>query len=113
MHYPPDPVCRFVAYDSLDDGVRDYLVHFRAEFRAAWPGIEAGDPALFGHLLKLTRFYTAPEASYVHGLVACYQRLDTITPPDPPDPPPGIDPAIALAMAVAQNFVIDEPDDAA
>ena len=89
MHYPPDPVCRFVAYDSLEAGVVDYLIHFRAEFRAAWPAIEAGDPAAFGHALKLARFYTAPEEQYTATLVGCYHRLATIIPaPTDPAPPP-------------------------
>jgi flagellum-specific peptidoglycan hydrolase FlgJ len=83
MHYPPDPTCNFVAYSSLEAGVVDYLIHFRAEFRAAWPAIEAGDPEQFGHLLKVARYYTAPEASYTAALVGCYHRLDTIIPPDP------------------------------
>lgn len=89
---PPDPGCSFVAFDSLEDGARDYLTSLRGRFRTAWPAVVAGDPAQFCHLLKLARYYTADEAIYTAGVMRCYHQLDATIPPDDRNIEPG-DPA--------------------
>lgn len=81
---PPDPATWLRAYTSLEDGTQDYLCRMRAEFRAAWPAVMAGDPALFCHLLKLARYYTAPESEYTAGVLRCYHQLDAAIRPDNP-----------------------------
>lgn len=67
---------KFRAYRTIDDATKDYLVRLRAEFRPAWPAVLAGDPALFCHLLKVARYYTASEDQYTAGVVRCYRQLD-------------------------------------
>lgn len=76
---PPHPACCFRAYDTLDEGVADYLATMRKRFASAWPAVEAGDPARFAHLLKVARYYTASEAGYTSALVALFKRLDDET----------------------------------
>jgi hypothetical protein len=77
---PQDP---FVAYGSLWEGVTDYLTHLRAEFRAAWPYVLAGDAPGFCHALKLAGYYTASEERYRAGVVACMAAAEHAVPPDP------------------------------
>jgi hypothetical protein len=61
----------FRAYPSLVAGMRDYIAFLRRpSYVRAWAAIEAGDAGLFGHVLKLLGYYTAPEADYVGGLRA-------------------------------------------
>jgi flagellum-specific peptidoglycan hydrolase FlgJ len=87
---PPNPACAFVAYPDRQSGADDYLTMLRGEFRAAWVAVVSGDPSLFCHLLKLSGYYTADESLYTHGVVACYQKLDSEMPDDTtiqsPDP---------------------------
>ena len=84
VHFtPPDPQCRFLAFDTLDDGAHYYLTHLRAEFRCAWPAVLAGDPAQFAHLLKAARYYTADEGRYTRALVDCCDQVAKQLPVDP------------------------------
>lgn len=77
---PPDPATWLRAYPSLEAGVVDYLSRLRAEFRAAWPSVIAGDCAGFCHALKLARYYTDDEASYTAAVLRCYHQLDASLP---------------------------------
>lgn len=91
-------VMRFRAYENLDAGVADYLVRLRAEFRRAWPAVEAGNVVDFCHDLKLAAYYTAPEDQYVAGVLRCFRQLDAtisdpiaigpVLPDDSQDTPP-------------------------
>ena len=80
---PPDPATSFLAYDSIEAGVRDYLVGLRGRFGSAWPAVEAGDPAAFCHLLKLAHYYTDDETHYTNNVVQCCHRADLILAPAP------------------------------
>lgn len=73
---PPHPQTRFRAYDSLDDGVSDYLATLRKRFDRAWAEVEAGDPADFAHVLHEQHYYTASEPLYTRALLAWYHKLD-------------------------------------
>lgn len=66
---PDDPGSWFRAFETLDDGI-DFYIDFikNHRYKTAWTAIESGDPAAFGHYLKLAGYYTAPEADYVNGL---------------------------------------------
>ena len=77
---PPAPGCQFVAFDSLEQGAAYYLTSLRGRFRAAWPAVLAGDPAEFSHMLKMSDYYTAPEAQYTATLVGCFQILEAKMP---------------------------------
>lgn len=83
---PPHPQTSFIAYSSLQEGADDYLTGLRGMFRAAWPAVVAGDPALFCHMLKLSRYYTASEAVYTDGVCRCFLQLDHVIPAGEPDP---------------------------
>lgn len=72
----------FRAFASLDEGAVDYLRLLHGEFSAAWSAVLAGNPAEFCHLLKVHGYYTAPEAIYTRGVVACFAQLLALLPPD-------------------------------
>ncbi len=74
--YPNHPYACFRAFASLDDGARDYVQMQRTRFASAWPAVLAGDPAAFGHALKLAHYYTADESGYVGALQRLYQRYE-------------------------------------
>jgi hypothetical protein len=82
MHYPPDPTCAFLAYDTLDEGAADYLGHLRGRFARAWPAVLAGDIGQFCHLLKIENYYTASEAQYTSTATWCFHHLDSVITPD-------------------------------
>jgi hypothetical protein len=74
--YPNHPYACFRAFATLDEGARDYVQMQRIRFASAWPAVLAGDPAAFGHALKLAHYYTADEAGYVGALYRFYQRYE-------------------------------------
>jgi len=75
-------VQRFRAYASLDESAFDYLRTLRKDFGFAWPAVEAGDVADFGHRLKVRGYYTAPESLYVAALERWRASLDASIPAD-------------------------------
>lgn len=77
---PPHPQTHFRAFPSLAEGAAEHLETLRKRFAQAWPAVETGDPAAFGHALKAMRYYTAPEADYVAALVARAKRLEAQLP---------------------------------
>ncbi len=74
--YPNHPYACFRAFASLDEGTRDYIQMQRTRFASAWPAVLAGDPAAFGHALKLAHYYTADESGYVGALQRLYRRYE-------------------------------------
>ena len=76
-------VQRFRAYSNLGESAFDYLRTLRRDFGFAWPAVEAGDVADFGHRLKVRGYYTAPESLYVTALERWRVTLDASIPADP------------------------------
>ncbi len=74
--YPNHPYACFRAFATLDEGASDYVQMQRTRFASAWPAVLAGDPAAFGHALKLAHYYTAGESGYVGDLQRLYQRYE-------------------------------------
>ena len=72
---PPHWVTRFRAFNTMVEGAADYLALLVKRFKIAWEGVEKGDPALFGHLLKQQLYYTADENQYVKTLMGAYAIL--------------------------------------
>jgi hypothetical protein len=73
---PPNPATWFCAFSTLKDGVMfhlDFLKNHR--YKSAWGAIEAGDPAQFAHLLKMQRYYTAPESDYVKAMNVYFNKF--------------------------------------
>lgn len=77
---PPDPQTWFRAFATIDDGATDYVEILKGRFAAAWPAVEAGDVAAFGHALKLQRYYTADEHAYIALLQREHDALDKAIP---------------------------------
>lgn len=68
--FPPDPVCCFRAFTSLDEGAADYLAILKKRFSDCWKFVEAGDAAGFSRALRKQGYYTADEGQYTKGLIA-------------------------------------------
>ncbi len=75
-------VQRFRAYSNLGESAFDYLRTLRRDFGFAWPAVEAGDVADFGHRLKVRGYYTDSEVNYVAGLERWRAQLDAAIPAD-------------------------------
>jgi len=73
---PPSPATWFRAFDTLEEGVAFFFDLLRnRRYKAAWTAIEAGDPALFAHLLKVAGYYTASEADYRNAMLRYYNAF--------------------------------------
>jgi len=68
---------QFRAYQSLSEGVHDYLTLLRTRFGYAWPAVEAGDVADFARRLRARGYYTDLVDSYTRGLQARYSAIDS------------------------------------
>lgn len=74
-------MCRFAAWERLDDAALFWLRKLSTRFRLAWPAVEAGDPAQYAVLLKRAGYYTASEAHYVRLMTSLVATLDARLPP--------------------------------
>ena len=75
---PPHWVSRFRAFHDIVEGATDHTALLVKRFNIAWEGIEKGDPALFGHLLKQQGYYTDDEAHYTKTLVGTYTSISKL-----------------------------------
>ncbi|CAB4197002.1 Mannosyl-glycoprotein endo-beta-N-acetylglucosamidase-like domain containing protein [uncultured Caudovirales phage] len=76
IYQPPHQATWFRAFPTLEDGVGfhlDFLKNHR--YRNAWAAVEAGDPAQFAHLLKVAKYYTAPEIDYVNAMNSYFKKF--------------------------------------
>jgi hypothetical protein len=76
MYQPPHQETWFRAFPTLEDGVSfhlDFLKNHR--YKNAWAAIEAGDPAQFAHLLKVAKYYTAPETDYINAMNSYFKKF--------------------------------------
>lgn len=96
---PPHKQTWFRAYPSAVDGALDYIMFLsqRKRYQKAWAAIQIGDPALFGHELKVAGYYTADEAHYTKSIVSLTKEFKrkseeilawTPSPDDIPTTPP-------------------------
>jgi hypothetical protein len=76
--YPEHPGCRFRAFETLREGAIDHLSLIHKRFNRSWPAVLAGDPALYAHMLKLQRYYTADESAYTKTLVSVFRMVSKI-----------------------------------
>lgn len=73
---PENPGSWFRSFKTLKEGVAfhiDFLKNHR--YKNAWTAIEQGDPAGFAHLLKMAKYYTAPEADYVKLMLVFFNKF--------------------------------------
>jgi len=54
----------FRAYDTLEDGAKDFVALLQTRYAKAWVALEHGDAILYASLLKQAYYYTASEAAY-------------------------------------------------
>lgn len=73
--WPDHPWCRFRAFDSLEEGVVDYLELLRTRFAAAWPALERADPEAFIGALKRTGYFTASLEHYLPPVVLLFEEF--------------------------------------
>lgn len=63
---PPSEVTWFRAYDTLQEGVTDYIRFLSSgRYKVAFQAALSGSPEEFAHRLKVAGYYTAPERDYV------------------------------------------------
>jgi hypothetical protein len=88
--HPPDPGCRFMAFASIEIGVRYWLRDLYTRWSLAWNAAVSGDPEGFAQGLhdRKPPYYTAPVAQYAAGMRRYFDPfLKTLT-----VPPPAVDP---------------------
>ncbi len=115
---PPHPQTTFRAYDTLVDGVTDYLWLLRRRFTRAWEFVLRGDPEAFSRMLKAQNYYTASEPPYTKALKSLFSEylrlLNTYESdaPPPPDVVPGEEPRDfgleSLALSIAAFDAVDD-----
>ncbi|MBV9946024.1 MAG: glucosaminidase domain-containing protein [Myxococcales bacterium] len=87
----------FRAYESLDEGARDYIAVLRNRFPQAYTQATAGNVDGFAHALKQSHYFTAPEAEYAAGLRAAAGSVGAGAAPKSP----GIEPVPSLHQGAA------------
>src|SRR3954462_11037643 len=91
---PPNPQCRFRAFEDADSGAYAYLVFLlRPRFKPAWDKAIEGDPIGFVGALKEHGFFTAAEEPYRRAVVSLMSEYSSKIPkwldPEEIDPQPG------------------------
>ena len=72
---PDNPGSRFLAFDTLREGVLHHLRFLKGKrFAKAWNTVLTGDPAQFSHELKKQMYYTADEATYTRNVVWIFDK---------------------------------------
>lgn len=67
---PPDPICRFRAFTSLEAGVRDHLAMLRQNFPRSWSALQTGSVSAYAGQLAAEHYYTDSLEHYLAGLSA-------------------------------------------
>lgn len=81
--FPDNDVCRFRAYETIEDGAFDYLVLLQRRFALSWDPVVAGDPAEFSRALKRQGYYTADEPKYTALMVSLFKEAQKAAPVEP------------------------------
>lgn len=76
--YPSHKYSRFRAFNSLEEGVIDYLNFLYTKYRPAWSAVLSGDPVNFVHLLKVNHYFTADEATYTASVVSIFNKFSKL-----------------------------------
>lgn len=91
---PPNPGCRFRAFDALEEGAVDWVALVHDRFPEAFRALSVG-AAEVAHAAKRRRYYTADEAQYTKTLVGCVPvvrraQIDWDALEHPPAPTPDL-----------------------
>lgn len=81
--FPDNEICRFRAYETLNDGCFDYLLLLQRRFALSWDPVVAGDPAEFSRALKRQGYYTADEPKYTALMVSLFKEAQKAAPVEP------------------------------
>jgi hypothetical protein len=76
---PPHPYSRFRAYASLQQGAQGWLDHHKGIWKnnSAYLGLlNSGDVAGVAHAMRLAKYYTGPESTYVSNMKSCKVKID-------------------------------------
>jgi hypothetical protein len=96
----------FRAYESLDEGARDYVSVLRARFPQAYTQATSGNVDAFAHALKESHYYTAPEQQYAAGLRAAAGAGSFSAPaaqsPAPVEPVPSLPSSLATSAELTR-----------
>lgn len=65
---PNHPVCRFAAYESLEDGVTDYVDQLKSKYEEAWHAVEDADAHGFINGLLQGHYFTGSALLYADGI---------------------------------------------
>jgi hypothetical protein len=82
---PPSPYTSFRAFPSLAAGCAEYLKFISRHYAAGWAAVQVGDPAQYGHALKLAHYFTDVESHYVGALTSLWHEF--MATPMPTVPP--------------------------
>jgi hypothetical protein len=81
---PPHPAARFLAFQSLAEGVQYWVDRHKSYGRQRpehVPAITAGDTRTVAHVLKLVGYYTGSEADYAQDMKAKKAQIDKLLGP--------------------------------
>jgi hypothetical protein len=71
-----DPGSRFLSFATLDEGIKHHLLQLsKGKFKSAWSAVINGDPYEFARLLKVARYYTAPEKDYAKNMKFFFDKF--------------------------------------
>ena len=110
---PPNPGCRFRAFESIEDGAADWVALIHSQFPEAAAALKEG-PDQVARAAKRRGYYTADEAQYTRTLVGCLpivQRaaIDWVELEHPVSPDPDLAPLVPLDRDIAGEM--QERDD--
>lgn len=73
--YPDSSGSRFRAYDTIEEGAKDYVSSLHDRFHKAWPAIVSGDPTEFIRQLRIQKYFTAIESVYSKTVNLLFSRF--------------------------------------
>ena len=91
----------FRAYQTAEEGARDYVGLLQARFPGALTAAQEGDPAATVHALKQAGYFTGDEAAYTRSVTQLARQVGPANLDFPSAPLP------TLPVALAQRFAVD------
>jgi len=75
IYQPPSPYTWFRAFESLDEGTLFYIQFLQKHYHSAFDAIKVGQVANFVHLLKVNKYFTADEQTYLATVSSYYKSF--------------------------------------
>ena len=102
--YPPDPGCRFLAFSTLAESVRDYLRLLQRRYPKSLAAAKTHNAVAFAQELHVERFYTDLVDHYTReivGVLAMVRKIVASAPP--PAAPLAPNPSGGRIIAIAEG----------